>query len=228
MGRCWPRSRLTPEQLAELAQNTALKNQLYAQLLYRSMAQPGPGQPPLQLHHLLNLSPPLGLVPGPVPQQPSSLPNTQMALPTGEQVQNLLVMSGAQAQGSTPAAQPNLSAQPAPSASFQQPASPAVQPQGMAAPAVSPAQPVTYGASASAMSPVMGSGERQVVAAEGSAQGAALGAAEHIDQSPALEAANLDPDEVTLTSAHALLLLLQWIMLTQHVLGMGIGRPHSL
>ena len=38
---------LTPEQLAELAQNTQLKNQLYAQLLYRSMAQTAPGQPPI-------------------------------------------------------------------------------------------------------------------------------------------------------------------------------------
>ena len=188
---------LTPEQLAELAQNTTLKNQLYAQLLYRSMAQAGPGQPPLQLHHLLNLSPPL-MVPGPVPQQPGSAPNPQLALPTGEQVQNLLVMPGAQAQGSQPIAQPNVSATALPSASLQQPASPAVQPQSMASP-VHPVQPVSYGAAASAISPALGSEEKHMAAAEGSAQGATLGAAEHIDQSPALEDANLDPDEV---SAH--------------------------
>ena len=188
---------LTPEQLAELAQNTTLKNQLYAQLLYRSMAQAGPGQPPLQLHHLLNLSPPL-MVPGPVPQQPGSLPNQQLALPTGEQVQNLLVMSGPQAPGSQPAAQLNVSAQPPPSPAFQQPANPAVQPHSMAAP-VHPVQPVSYGATASALSPVMGSEARQVAAAEGVAQGAAPVAAEHINQSPALEASNVELDEV---SAH--------------------------
>ena len=191
---------LTPEQLAELAQNTQLKNQLYAQLLYRSMAQAGPGQAPMQLHHLLNLSPPL-MVPGAAPQQPASPPNPQMALPTGELVQNLLVMSGAQAQGSSPTAQRSASAKPQPSAPVQQPNSPAVQPQSTAPPA-KPVQPVSYEAIASAKSPVMGSGERQAAAPEGSSQGAAPGAAERIDQSPAVEAADEDPDEVEHMSLH--------------------------
>lgn len=190
---------LTPEQLAELAQNTQLKNQLYAQLLYRSMAQAGPGQAPMQLHHLLNLSPPL-MVPGPMPQQPGSLPSPQMALPTGELVQNLLVMSGAQAQGSSPAAQLGGSGQPQPEALAQQPYSPASQPQSMAAP-VKPVQPVSYEAIASGKSPAKECGERPVSAAEGSAQGEALGAAEFIDQSPALEATAEGPDEVRHTSA---------------------------
>ena len=192
---------LTPEQLAELAQNTQLKNQLYAQLLYRSMAQAGPGQASMQLHHLLNLSPPL-MVPGPVPQQPGSLPSPQMTLPTGELVQNLLVMSGAQAQGTTPAAQPGGSAQPQPAALAQPPYSPASQPQSTAAP-VKPAQPVSHGAIASGKSLAKDFGERPVAAMEGSAQGAALEVAELIDQSPALEAAEEGPDEARRASACA-------------------------
>ena len=101
---------LTPEQLAELAQNTQLKNQLYAQLLYRSMAQQAGagGQPPMQLQHLLNLSPPL-LIPQAAPQQGGSAPPPLTAVPAGDLVQNLLMLPLAQA----PAAAQAASAAPA-------------------------------------------------------------------------------------------------------------------
>lgn len=96
---------LTPEQLAELAQNTQLKNQLYAQLLYRSMAQQAGagGQPPMQLQHLLNLSPPL-LIPQAAPQQGGSAPPPLTAAPAGDFVQNLLMLPLAQAPGAAQAA----------------------------------------------------------------------------------------------------------------------------
>lgn len=96
---------LTPEQLAELAQNTQLKNQLYAQLLYRSMAQQASagGQPPMQLQHLLNLSPPL-LIPQAAPQQGGSAPPPLTAVPAGDFVQNLLMLPLAQAPAAAQAA----------------------------------------------------------------------------------------------------------------------------
>ena len=183
---------LTPEQLAELAHNTQLKNQLYAQLLYRSMAQASPGQAPMQLHHLLNLSPQL-MAPGAAPQQHANLSAPLMGLPTGELVQNLLVMPDAQTQASAPAAQPNPKVQPQPSASPQQSSSPAFQSQSLAA----SMQPVSAEAAAVGMPAAKGSGEKQMAAAEGNAHDAALGAAERIDQSPALG----DPDEVKQSSA---------------------------
>lgn len=155
---------LTPEQLAELAQNTQLKNQLYAQLLYRSMAQAAPGQAPMQLHHLLNLSPPLLI---PAQQQHANLPPPDL-------VQNLLMMPMAQAQGSGPMPapiHPAASAWPQPSASTQLPNSPSVQskaakpPASAASPKVAaPAntsEPVSQGGAAGGKAPAQGPGEMQ-------------------------------------------------------------------
>ena len=127
---------LTPEQLAELAQNTQLKNQLYAQLLYRSMAQTAPGQPPMQLQQLLNLSQPL-LLAQPGQQQPIIM--APPGVPPGDLVQNLLMMPMRQAPQPAPAAgkpapaphpQPAASAQPSASHAFQSQAIPALSPPG--------------------------------------------------------------------------------------------------
>ena len=117
---------LTPEQLAELAQNTQLKNQLYAQLLYRSMAQTAPGQPPMQLQQLLNLSQPL-LLAQPGQQQPIIM--APPGVPPGDFVQNLLMMP------TRPALQPASASHPQPAASAQPGASHALQSQ--ATPALS-------------------------------------------------------------------------------------------
>lgn len=139
---------LTPEQLAELAQNTQLKNQLYAQLLYRSMAQTGPGQPPMQLQHLLNISQPL-LLAQPGQQQPIVM--APPGVPPGDLVQNLLTMPMRQApqpapatakSGSAPQPQPAASAQPSASNTIQSYANAALSP-----PAAAPAlQPMTASA----------------------------------------------------------------------------------
>ena len=116
---------LTPEQLAELAQNTQLKNQLYAQLLYRSMAQTAPGQPPMQLQQLLNLSQPL-LLAQPGQQQPIIM--APPGVPPGDLVQNLLMMPMRQAPQPAPAtAKPDSALQPQPAASAQPSASYAIQ-----------------------------------------------------------------------------------------------------
>ncbi len=125
---------LTPEQLAELAQNTQLKNQLYAQLLYRSMAQTAPGQPPLQLQQLLNLSQPL-LLAQPGQQQPIMM--APPGVPPGDLVQNLLMMPMRQAPQPAPAAaKPASAPHPQPAASAQPGASHASQSQAI--PALSP------------------------------------------------------------------------------------------